>query len=230
MATDLTLGIDTSTSVCIGAASGRIKVLGKTVGDTRSHAELLMNALDIALQVTGTGYDQVVRIGVGVGPGPYTGLRVGIATAQTLGFALGIPVKGVCSLDVMALQFAPISMGQGFIVACDARRKELYWAQYLSDGTRVEGPFVSTPDEVTLGFSVVGPGAVLYQDVFAGRIAGEQVELDAGFLASHLDDLPDAGLEPLYLREPDAQPPVTRKSTLTGGPLKLPDGFPGGVL
>ncbi|MDR0837565.1 MAG: tRNA (adenosine(37)-N6)-threonylcarbamoyltransferase complex dimerization subunit type 1 TsaB [Propionibacteriaceae bacterium] len=227
MFTDLTLGIDTSTSVCIGAALGTIEVIGKTVGDTRSHAELLMNAIDTALQVTGTGYGQIKRIGVGVGPGPYTGLRVGIATARTLAFTLGVPVKGVCSLDVLALQFASISCAQPFIVATDARRKELYWAQYSPEGARVEGPFVSAPEEVTHGFTVVGPGGVLYKDVFAGRIAGDQVELDAGFLASRLDALPDTGLEPLYLREPDAQPAVTRKSTLTGGPLKLPASFEG---
>jgi len=200
---ELVLGIDTSARVAVGLADGERVLASQLVGDTRSHVELL--ARTVAQVVGDAGLGKVARIGVGVGPGPFTGLRVGIATALTLGQALGVPVTGVCSLDVIALQHAGVP--GGFVVVLDARRHEVYWARYDASGLRVAGPFVGGAHELP-ALPVVG------------MLGGTSV--DAGFLASHLDRLPDVGLEPLYLRQPDAELPSTRKSAITGGRLRLP--------
>jgi tRNA threonylcarbamoyl adenosine modification protein YeaZ len=141
---------------------------------------------------------EVDRIAVGVGPGPFTGLRVGVVAAVTLGEALGVPVRGVCSLDVLAHQ---ANESSDFVVATDARRKEWYWASYDADGNRVDGPFVTAPDQLP-ELPKVGP------------VTGNPIALDAGVLAAIADSLPDAGLEPLYLRRPDAEVLTARKSTL----------------
>jgi len=200
---DLVLGIDTSTRVAVGLADGERVLVRRLVGDTRSHVELLTDAVAAVLAEAGVQLSDVSRIGVGVGPGPFTGLRVGIATARTLGEALGIPVTGVCGLDVMAGQVA--DQDGPFLVVADARRHEVYWAQFDATGLRVAGPFVGA--ESTLPeLPCVTP------------------DMDAGWLAAHLDMLPDVGLEPLYLRQPDAEVASTRKSTLVSGRLRLPIG------
>ncbi len=225
------LGIDTSATVCAGVARAGEVVASATVADTRAHAERLMPLVQQVVAEAGlgdlAGYESIA---VGVGPGPFTGLRVGVVAAITLGEALGIPVRGVCSLDVLAHQAVVAGLvGSEFVVATDARRKEWYWARYSVRGTgtgdspsvsaqaavpafggtvpmatlvhRVEGPFVTAPDELP-DLPQVGP------------VTGTPLDLDAGVLAAIAADLPDAGLEPLYLRRPDAQVPTTRKSTL----------------
>jgi len=216
--TDLVLGIDTSTCVSVGLADGERVLASAQAGDTRSHAELLATTIQAVVGEAGVGLDEVTRIGVGVGPGPFTGLRVGIATARVLGEALGVPVTGVCGLDVVA-GYVPSVRGP-FLVIADARRQEVYWAQYDASGLRVAGPSVGAPASLPAmpGF---GPGVAVYPDLARG---GEPVDVDAGWLAAHLDMLPDVGLEPLYLRAPDADIASTRKSTLVSGRLRLPKG------
>lgn len=212
---DLILGIDTSTCVAVGLADGERVLERRLAGDTRSHVELLATTIKDVVSGAGVGLSAIARIGVGVGPGPFTGLRVGIATAKVLGDALGLPVSGVCSLDVVA-SYAP---RQGpFLVVSDARRHEVYWARYDASRLRVEGPFVGAPSSLP-DLPAVGPGVAVYPELARG---GEAVDLDAGWLAARLDSLPDVGLEPLYLRQPDAEMPGTRKSTLVSGHLRLP--------
>jgi tRNA threonylcarbamoyl adenosine modification protein YeaZ len=214
----LTLGIDTSAGLSVGLAGLPGGCASRAVADTRSHVEQLMPQIDALLADHNLTLADVRRIGVGVGPGPFTGLRVGIATAQTLGIALDIPVRGVCGLDVLAWQLvrAGGSVGE-FVAVVDARRKELYWARYDASGRRQGTPLVCSPVDVP-ALSAVGPGTAVYPDVFAGRVpGGAPLSVDAGALALALDDLPDAGLEPLYLRKPDADMPGTRKSVLTSG-------------
>jgi tRNA threonylcarbamoyl adenosine modification protein YeaZ len=136
------------------------------------------------------------RIVVGVGPGPFTGLRVGMVTAAAFGEARGIPVTGVCSLDGLA---APDTG-----VATDARRKEVYWASYDGRGRRLDGPHVTNPEQARaalLGLRVVGDGAQLYGFATDDTPRYPQVQLLAR--AAQHDDLP---LTPLYLRRPDAVP------------------------
>ena len=199
---DLRLGIDTSTDVRVGLADDTGVLASRAVTNTRAHAEQLMPLVTATLAGAGRRLADIGLIVVGVGPGPFTGLRVGVVTAQTLGLALGVPVRGVCSLDAVAAGHA--AEGE-FLAVSDARRREVYWARYAADGRRLEGPAVSPASELP-DLPVIGPGAHL-----AG---GEASGLDGGVLAFTGPRLPEAGLSPLYLRRPDAEVPTTRKSTL----------------
>lgn len=204
MSPTLTLGIDTSTDVRVGlAGEGRVLAAG-AVTDNRAHAEQLMPLVNATLADAGRTLADIGSIVVGVGPGPFTGLRVGVVTAQTLAFALGVGVRGVCSLDGVAAGHRAEATGE-FLVVSDARRREVYWARYAADGRRLEGPFVAPASDLP-ELPVIGPGAGL-----AGAAA---TPLDGGVLALAGPDLPDAGLSPLYLRRPDAEVPTARKSTL----------------
>lgn len=206
----LVLGIDTATDVRVGLARDGVVVARGVVEDRRAHAEKLLPLVRAALADAGHTVADLTAIAVGVGPGPFTGLRVGVAAARTLAEALGLGVRGACSLDVVALDWAgrPDAPAGEFAVVADARRKEVYWARYAADGSRVAGPFVTAPAEVP-ELPLCGPGAAL-----TGREAAGPDALDAGLLAASTDRLPDAGLVPLYLRRPDAEVPTARKSTL----------------
>ena len=197
------LGIDTSGVVCAGIAVDGKVVASGVIPDSRAHAEQLMPLIQQVVAEAGLTLTEVDQIAVGAGPGPFTGLRVGVVAAITLGEALGVGVRGVCSLDVLAHQAASSVelVESSFVVATDARRKEWYWATYDADGRRAEGPFVTAPDALP-DLTRIGP------------VTDSPIELDAGVLAAIANDLPDAGLEPLYLRRPDAEVPTARKSTL----------------
>jgi len=209
---DLVLGIDTSTEVSVGVARDGQVLARLLAGDTRSHVELLADTIAGVVAEAGVKLSDVSRIGVGIGPGPFTGLRVGIVTAATLGQALDIPVVGVCGLDVVA-SYAPRPGGQPFMVVADARRHEVYWARYDASGLRVEGPCVGAPSTLPDLYGV-GPGIAQYPQLARG---GEYINVDAGWMAANLDMWPSLGLEPLYLRQPDAEVASTRKSTLVSG-------------
>ena len=204
------LGIDTATDVRAGVARDGRVVASDVYPDRRAHAEQLLPLVQRVLAAAGATPPDLTGVVVGVGPGPFTGLRVGVAAAVTLGEALGVPVRGVCSLDVVALEWAGRgdAPATGFVVVADARRKEVYWAGYHADGRRIDGPFVTAPGEVP-DLPLAGPGATL-----TGRTCAGPDAIDAGLLAAAGDRLADAGLEPLYLRRPDAEVPTTRKSTL----------------
>ncbi len=211
------LGIDTATDVRVGLARDGVVVARGAVEDRRAHAEQLMPLVQRVLAEAGASLGDLTAIAVGVGPGPFTGLRVGVAAAQTLGVALGVAVRGACSLDVVAREWAarPDAPGTEFAVVADARRKEVYWASYGADGSRLAGPFVTAPSEVP-DVPLAGPGATL-----TGRACAGPEALDAGLLAAETASLPDAGLVPLYLRRPDAEVPTTRKSTLLAPRLAM---------
>ena len=207
----LVLGLDTATTVAVGLARGAEVLQVAGVADRMAHAEQLTPLVREVLRAAGLRPGDLHHVVVGLGPGPFTGLRVGVVTAQVLAAALGIPWRGVCTLDVVAAQHAPASGGGEFVVATDARRREVYWARYAADGTRLEGPLVGPPAAVPR-LPAVGPGA----DLYPGRlqaVPGPRV-LDAGVLAARGLDLADAGREPLYLRRPDAAEPTRRKSVL----------------
>jgi tRNA threonylcarbamoyl adenosine modification protein YeaZ len=190
----IALVLDTSTpAVTAGLVDlSDLQVLAEAVEvDGRRHGELL--ALNLRSVLRAGEPETVV---VGVGPGPFTGLRVGIVTAAAFAEARGLPVHGVCSLDGLA---AP---GTGAVT--DARRKEVYWAAYDEAAQRVDGPHVTTPDvarEALLGRRVVGDGAQLYG--FATDEAPRYPQVAALARASLTQHLP---LTPLYLRRPDAVP------------------------
>lgn len=206
----LILGIDTATDVRAGLArDGRVVASG-AVEDRRAHAEQLLPLVQRVAAEAGVSLSELTGVVVGVGPGPFTGLRVGVAAAEVLAEALGVPVRGVCSLDAIAQAWADEGTAPAeFVVVADARRKEVYWARYRADGARIDGPFVTSPDAVP-DVALAGPGASL-----TGREGVGPAVLDAGLMAAASDRLGEVGLEPLYLRRPDAEVPTTRKSTIT---------------
>ena len=176
------------------------------------HGEQLAPLIARALAESGLVRQDLTAIGVGIGPGPFTGLRVGLVTARTLGFVLEVPVYGVCTLDVLAVEAADSGTVTGdFVVATDARRKEVYLAAYDETGVRTGGPEVAKPADVATDRPVVGEGAVLYPEAFP-RGAGPRLP-SAGWLARVIAEeraeLHDP--EPLYLRRPDAAAPGTPK-------------------
>ena len=175
---NLTLAIDTSTSrTIVGIVDGDEVLFEKFHEGATDHGRALSQLVAEALKVSRPP-KQVV---VGMGPGPFTGLRVGISFAHTFGLARNIPVIGVCSLDAIAIDKSE------YTVAIDARRKEIYWARY-KDGVRIEGPSVSKPAEVD-GFIIDQ-----YPDM------KKLVELSASQNVT----------EPMYLRRPDAVPTAER--------------------
>lgn len=211
--TPLVLAIDTSTDMCVGVASGDTVLATRRDPDRRAHVEHLTAWVREALAEAGASLADVTDIVVGLGPGPFTGLRVGIATAETLAWAGSLSVHGVCSLDVVAYEHAREAPTGDFLVASDARRKELYWARYAADGTRTGEPQVSAPAALP-ELPVIGPGADLYPAVHHGRPDAGPRAIDPGLLAAVGLRLPSAGDQPLYLRRPDAVAPTTRKSAL----------------
>jgi tRNA threonylcarbamoyl adenosine modification protein YeaZ len=167
------LAIDTSTSRTSVAIIEDSKVLYNGFRDgATAHGPSLPALVQQALALSDV--DEVV---VGMGPGPFTGLRVGIAFAQSFALAREIPVRGVCSLDAIAAQIQE----DDFIITVNARRKEVYWARY-TNGARVADPAVNFPADVT--------GAPIHADLFPEMVS--------------LVNLPGNITEPIYLRRPDA--------------------------
>ena len=173
------LAIDTSTSrSCVAIIDGTEVLYSGFRDGATAHGPSLPALVQEALAVSDV--DEVV---VGMGPGPFTGLRVGIAFAQSFALAREIPVRGVCSLDAIAAQVTD----KDFIITVDARRKEVYWARY-TNGVRIGEPAVNFPADVT--------GAAIHADLFPDMVA--------------LANLPGTIMEPIYLRRPDAVATVDR--------------------
>jgi tRNA threonylcarbamoyl adenosine modification protein YeaZ len=146
----LLLAFDTATPAVTVALHDGTHVLAETTTvDARRHGELLASSIDAVLTEAGAGRLDITAVAAGTGPGPYTGLRVGLVTARVLGSALGVPVYGVPTLDVIAADAAAGAGGREFIVATDARRREVYWARYDATGRRLDGPAVGIPADVT---------------------------------------------------------------------------------
>lgn len=213
----LILGVDTSTpavTVGLGEVDGelaRVKMLARRgLVDARAHGERLTPLVQESLSEAGAAVGDIGAIVAGTGPGPFTGLRVGLVTATALGQTLRVPVYGSCSLDVIGAGLAGATAPT--LVATDARRKEIYWAVYGADGERVAGPAVakpdSLPDEARLASRAAGAGARKYADVLGLSIvdgfdhppAEELVRSAAG---RALSGAPSETLTPLYLRRPN---------------------------
>jgi tRNA threonylcarbamoyl adenosine modification protein YeaZ len=214
----LLLAFDTATpAVTVALHDGTSVVASSSQVDARRHGELLLPAVDRVLAEAGTRLDAVTGVVVGVGPGPYTGLRVGLMTADTFGLALGVPVHGLCTLDALAYAAADAGLTGPFVVATDARRKEVYWARYDDPRTRAGEPAVDRPAdlaEAVAGLPAVGAGAALYPDTFTD--ARGPAHVSAAALASLAAERLAAGAallppRPLYLRRPDAQVPKNYK-------------------
>lgn len=169
----ITLVIDTATSrTSVGIVQEGVLMWSGFKDGATAHGPALPALVQEA--ITGQSIDEVV---VGMGPGPFTGLRIGIAFAQSFALARNISVRGVCSLDAIAAQVDE----KDFIVTVDARRKEVYWARY-KEGVRVGEPAVNFPSEVS--------GADVYPDLYPDLLA--------------MAGLNGNITEPIYLRHPDA--------------------------
>jgi tRNA threonylcarbamoyl adenosine modification protein YeaZ len=206
----LILAFDTAAPVVSVAVHDGDRVVGEASGTgAMAHGELLAPAIADALRQAGAQMGDVTDVAVGVGPGPFTGLRVGVVTALTFG-STGITTHGVCSLDILA---AEVGRDTPFLVATDARRKEVYWGLY-DRVARIEGPAVDRPADLAAlhrGVPVFGRGAELYADVLnaqPGPLDPSAAVLAAGIAAGTFDELP---LQPLYLRRPDVAQPTAPK-------------------
>lgn len=191
------------------------------VVDARRHGELLATGVRAVLAELRTSPRSLGAVVAGLGPGPFTGLRVGIVTALAVGDAHGVPVYGCCSLDAVG---AWDEAHEPRVVVMDARRKQVYWAEYDADAVRLTGPAVATPQRLAdtlrdTGWRgrVVGDGALRHRELFAGFDVPEQPRYPAPdalvLLAARrvLDGAPSEPLTPLYLRRPDAVPPGAPK-------------------
>ena len=229
------LALDTSAAVSVALIDEEgITQAARVVHEKRRHAEQLAPMIAEVLAETGTDRTELTGVVVGTGPAPFTGLRVGLVSARTLGLALDIPVYGVCGLDAIAAQAAvdlSLASATEVLVVTDARRREVYWARYRVSRPRsggavgvglVAGPGVATAAQVAAdglaeGAVVVGAGASLYPEIFAA-VPGAPLDPDPVVLAqlarervARGQDLPPA---PLYLRRPDVMPPAARKRAL----------------
>ncbi len=208
--TQTVLVIDTATPAVIAGVvrrhgDGRHEIVAQRVAvDAHAHAELLTPNIVGVLTDSGLGFDDLDAVVVGCGPGPFTGLRVGMATAAAYGHALGVPVFGVCSLDAIGGL-----TGGAVLVVTDARRREVYWARYL-DGVRVDGPGVAAVADVSTDGveSLAGSPAhcAHFETLFTLPRTGPERPDPAGLVAAVRDwnGEPDP-LVPLYLRRPDAK-------------------------
>ncbi|MEV4759805.1 tRNA (adenosine(37)-N6)-threonylcarbamoyltransferase complex dimerization subunit type 1 TsaB [Micromonospora sp. NPDC049559] len=190
--------------------------------DARAHGELLAPQVDAVLAEAGARPADLGAIVAGLGPGPFTGLRVGLVTAASMGQVLGIPTYGVGSLDAIG---HAAKGEQTVLVASDARRREIYWAVYDGAGRRLAGPEVDAPAEVAgraaeLGAVVaVGEGAHRYPEALGLPLRDEPRYPPAWALAELAAErvrsgAPGEPLTPLYLRRPDAVAALARKSVL----------------
>jgi tRNA threonylcarbamoyladenosine biosynthesis protein TsaB len=222
----LILGIETATVQAGCAIGGHEGVLAEAHSARgKRHAENLVPAIDFICEQAGVELGEIGVVAVDVGPGLFTGLRVGVATAKALAFALRVPMIGVASLDLLAF---PVRFSNRLIVAAiDARRGELYYAFYrqVPGGVqRLGDHLLGTPDDLAsellaTGEEVllVGDGAHRYAEAFEGLARVEIVDAGSSHpSAASLVQLAHAQalreeferpevIEPIYLRRPDAE-------------------------
>lgn len=226
----IVLALDTATpAVTSGVVAldgdGARELAGTATVDPRAHAELLTGQIRADLQACSMTADDVSAVVVGCGPGPFTGLRVGMATAAAYADALGVQCHPVVTLDAVAraalarLAAAGEQVGE-LLVATDARRREAYWARYAADGTRLDGPHVGpaadipAPDPAAGGpalacgaevrLAELDPAWTVRAELPEHPTAATLVACAAAALEAGAEP---AALEPLYLRRPDAVPP-----------------------
>jgi tRNA threonylcarbamoyl adenosine modification protein YeaZ len=202
------LAIDASAGISIAVRLADGQVFEQNIADHGVQGEMAAHVIEQVLKSSGITASDISDVVVGVGPGPFTGLRVGIVTATVFAYARKIPIHGICSLDAVAFD-----ANRDCVVVTNARRKELYWARY--EAGRVEGPEVALPEDIAKRFSAaefIGPGADLYPEKVSGTVIGLRAAALAELYAKGLAQLVD--VVPMYLRNPDAVEPTSRKSVL----------------
>ena len=220
------LAVDTSSTVVSAAlvdvAGGEVQLLAhRDQQAANRHGELLAASIEELLREASLMPASLSAVAAGLGPGPFTGLRVGVVTAASLADALGVPAYGACSLDAIARSRTG---NRGFLVCTDARRKQVYWARYDETGARVEGPDIATAARLVSRFAadvptVVGAAVSLYPRDFAAFEHLQDAAASATDVAHLVATKVSSGaesdvLEPMYLRRPDATPPGRPKSVL----------------
>lgn len=216
----LVLALDTATPAVTAALAevtdeGMRGVAERRTVDPRAHGELLAPQISALLAEAGATPRDLGAIVAGLGPGPFTGLRVGLATAASMAQVLALPTYGVCSLDALGRAAGPGRV----LVATDARRREVYHATY-ADGVRTVGPEVARPADVEVSADrAVGEGALKYNDVFGLPVDDRLLYPPGEALVALAADrirrrLPGERLTPLYLRRPDAVASASRKPVL----------------
>ncbi|BBA86915.1 MULTISPECIES: tRNA (adenosine(37)-N6)-threonylcarbamoyltransferase complex dimerization subunit type 1 TsaB [Mycobacterium] len=203
------LALDTSTpAVTAGVAqltgSECVALAERVTVDARAHAERLTPNVLAALAGAALTMADLNAVVVGCGPGPFTGLRAGMATGAAYGHALDIPVYGVCSLDAIG----GLTTGDTLVVT-DARRREVYWARYR-DGVRTHGPAVNAPGDVDPGTAHAVAGSPEHAGLFDLPRCEPSYPTVAGLAAAVNWAQDPAPLVPLYLRRPDAKPLAAR--------------------
>jgi tRNA threonylcarbamoyl adenosine modification protein YeaZ len=216
----LVLALDTATPASTAALvevtdDGLRGIAERRTVDPRAHGELLAPQISETLAEAGVRLRDVGAIVAGLGPGPFTGLRVGLVTAASIGQTLNIPTYGVCTLDALGLAAGPGRV----LVATDARRREVYFAAY-ADGKRSTEPDVAKPADVRVDAErAVGEGAIRYSEIFGLPVDAQlQFPPGAALVALAADRIrtarPGERLTPLYLRRPDAVAAAGRKPVL----------------
>jgi tRNA threonylcarbamoyladenosine biosynthesis protein TsaB len=219
------VGFDTATDDVAVAATrdGEVvfeTLLGPSEQEGPRHATALLGEVERAAAAAG-GWEAVERIAVGLGPGSFTGIRVGVATARGLGLSRGLPVCGACTLDALGRGLGEAAGGKDRLAVADARRGEVFAALYSTDGERLWGPLVSSPERLAerlAGLPRValcgGSGAIRFRQQLASR--GVEIPDDAEplhrvaarhvcALATGLGDGEPGPGAPIYLRAPDAE-------------------------
>jgi tRNA threonylcarbamoyl adenosine modification protein YeaZ len=202
------LAIDTSAGTSVAIVDRDAGVLAQlTEADTRRHAEVVGTMIRDVLSEAGVAVTDLSGVAAGMGPGPFTGLRVGIAAARAFALGIGKPVVPVVSHDAVAFG-AP----DPILVVTDARRREVYWSTYAGSDAeglpvRADGPALAPPDQLAL----VVPGFGAHRRVDAPTVSAASLGLVAELL--YLHGRPFAGSGALYLRSPDA--------TVSAGPKRV---------
>lgn len=205
----IVLAIDTAGTGCYAALydPDQDTVLGAAGADIgRGHAERLMEFVDAAFENAGMTLRDIGRIAVTIGPGSFTGIRVGVAAARGLALALGVPAVGVSTLSALA---ADRGAGSPLLVAMDAKREEVYWQSFAADGGETSLPAIASVEEARAiaarhDGALAGSAAPLLRDGAPVQTDGVSIATIAR-LGAHLD--PEKHLpKPLYLRGPDAKP------------------------
>jgi tRNA threonylcarbamoyladenosine biosynthesis protein TsaB len=211
------LAIDTALEACSVAVVGDRRqpvVASEIVG--RGHAERLFGMIDSAMDEAGMDFADLDRIAVTVGPGSFTGLRVGIAAVRGIALVVGCPVIGIGTLDVHAASARALAGNVPVVAVLDARRGEVYCQRFAASGAALGAPAVGSPEsvvaEVADGDVLAGAGA----DIVAAALpSGCMVPIvhrrsvpDVRVLAevAATAAVPTVAPRPLYLRPPDAKP------------------------
>ncbi len=195
------VAMDTSTALTsVAVVDGTRVIAQRSELDPRRHAEVLAPLLLAVLDEAGVGAADVTTIACGVGPGPYTGLRVAIASARALGLAWVRPVVGLCSLDAVAAAVVAGGVEAPFGVAFDARRREVYWGWFDAAGERLVGPQVTRPEEIDPRLrsgAWAGHGAVDHAADFVATLSGDHAVLypEAEWVARRVHRLLSSGVQ-----------------------------------